>query len=118
MDVYIVEDDKVLALILHKMAEKLDLNVVGSSEYGANAINEIKKSSPEIIFMDIYLKDSINGIQVTEEIYNSYSPTVIYITGNSDPVNLEKAKRIGYHDYLTKPVSFNDLKTSLDKIQA
>lgn len=117
MNVYIVEDDKVLALILHKMAERLKLNVVGSSEYGANAIDEIKKSSPDIIFMDIYLKDSINGIQVTEEIYTSYSPSVIFITGNSDPMNLEKAKQIGFHDYLTKPVSYDDLKSSLDKIQ-
>lgn len=116
MNTYIVEDDKVLSLILQKMAEKLNLTVVGVAEKGSEAITDIKNKTPDLIFMDIYLKDTVDGIQVTKEIFKHYSPAVIYITGNSDQGNFERAKQIGYHDYLIKPISFNDLNTSIKRI--
>ncbi|MFU8811350.1 MAG: response regulator [Balneolaceae bacterium] len=116
MDIYIVEDDKVLTLILTKMLEKLNCNVAGLSDTGKDAIETILTKRPPVILMDIFLKDEISGIDVSEEITSHYSPYIIYITGNSDKANKERASKIGFHDYLIKPVTLDMLQKTIDSL--
>jgi len=117
--IYIVEDDPVLSLILNRMVQKMNYSVVGNSESGKESISKITELKPGIVLMDISLKDDIDGTMVASEIVKAYNPTIIYITGNSDAKNKRKAEKSGYHDYLIKPISFDQLKesieTSLDK---
>lgn len=117
MKVFIVEDDKVLSLILTRIMSKLNHEVIGTSEYGKESIDQIIEKNPDLVLMDISLKDEIDGITVTGEIFKKVSPHVIYVTGNSDETNYKRAQEYGFHDFLTKPVSMNDLKTSISKIK-
>lgn len=112
MTVFIVEDDRVLSLILSRMIEKLNHKIIGSATTGSDSIKKIKELRPDLILMDISLKDDIDGITVTENITQIYSPAIIYVTGNSDSKNRNRASEFGYHDYLIKPISFEDLRAS------
>ena len=47
---------------------------------------------------------------------NGYDTPVIYITSNSDPYNRTRAESTNYHDYLIKPVNFDDLQTSINQV--
>ncbi len=117
MNVLIVEDDKVLSLLLSKMVEKLDYKVLGIYTKGQDAINKARELTPDLVLMDIMLEDDIDGIQATKEFQKTNSTSkVIYITGNSDSYNRERALETNHVDYLIKPVSLNDLKTSINKI--
>lgn len=118
MTVFIVEDDKVLTLILSRMMDRLGLNVIGNSEYGKESITQIIKMNPDLVLMDISLKDDIDGITVTKEIFKNVSPAVIYVTGNSDESNYNRAQEHGFHDFLIKPVSLEDLELSINKLSA
>jgi len=117
MNFFIVEDDRILSLILSRMVKKIGFNVSGSSEFGLESINLIKESKPDVILMDISLKDHIDGIQVAGEVKKHYSPTIIYITGNSDEINRKRAGEIGYHDFLVKPIDMKELKASIKSLQ-
>ena len=119
MDVLIVEDDKVLSLLITKMVEKLDYNVVGTTARGSEAIEMAKSLKPDLILMDIMLEDDIDGIAATIEFQKDESvrSKVIYVTGNSDSYNKNRAKETIHEDYLIKPISFRDLKQSIENIE-
>jgi CheY-like chemotaxis protein len=117
MKIIVVEDDKVLSLLLSKMIERLGHEVSSIVTKGSEAIDQIQKLAPDLILMDIMLEDNIDGITVMETIRKKeLQYPVIYITGNSDPINLERAKSTNFKEYLIKPVSFDELKKNIDLV--
>lgn len=118
MTLFIVEDDKLQSLILEMMTSKLGLKLTGIEAYGKNAVKRILDIKPDIVLMDIMLKDSFDGINVVKEIKKIYQPIVIYVTGNSDNFNIKRAKQYGFHDYMTKPISYAELKYSIQTIES
>ncbi len=117
MDIVIVEDDKVLSLLLTKMVEKLDYNVLDVITKGQDAIGRIDELRPNLILMDIMLEDNIDGISAMVELRKKgINIPVVYITGNSDPLNRERAEATDYLDYLIKPVGFEELKSTMQSV--
>lgn len=113
--VMIVEDDLILNLLYESYLEKLGYDAEGELVYGKTAIEVAQKIKPDLILMDISLEGEIDGITAMKEIRNFSDVPVIYITGNSDPHHVQRAKETGYLDYLVKPIEFNDLKDSIQK---
>ncbi len=119
MDVLIVEDDKVLSLLLSKMVDKFGANVVGTCVAGREAITKVIELAPDLILMDIMLEDDIDGIDAILKLREeNIQVPVIFITGNSDSYNRERAKKTNYIDYLVKPISFDLLKETMNKVKA
>jgi len=117
MKILIVEDDKVLSLLISRMVQKMDHNVIETVTKGADAIQTALKEQPDLILMDIMLEDDIDGIDAMLEIRQKKKELpVIFITGNSDPYNKERAQETNFIDYLIKPVNYQELKNSIDKI--
>lgn len=113
--VLIVEDDLILNLLYESYLERLGFDTEGELVYGKTAIQLAKKLNPDLIVMDISLEGEIDGIDAMLEIRKFSDVPVIYITGNSDPYHVERAKKTNYLDYLTKPIEFDDLKLSIIK---
>lgn len=113
--VLIVEDDLILNLLYESYLERLDFQTEGELVYGKTAIEAAKKLNPDLIVMDISLEGDIDGIDAMLKIREFSDVPVIYITGNSDPYHVERAKETNYLDYLTKPIEFDDLKNSIAK---
>lgn len=113
--VLIVEDDKLLALVEERLVERLGFEVVGTAVTGEEAIALVKDCKPDIILMDISLKGEMDGIGAVEKIRESVNTPVIYLSGNSDKFNFERAKKTGFVDYLVKPVTADDLVGPLKK---
>lgn len=118
MNILVVEDDKVLSLLLTRMVEKTGNIVIGSAVAGSEAIQKVESLSPDLILMDIMLEDNIDGIDAMLEIRRkSLNTPVIYITGNSDVYNRERAKKTNYIEYLVKPISYDILKETIKKVE-
>lgn len=118
MNILIVEDDKVLSLLITKMVEKIGYNVIDTAIAGHEAIHKTQLINPDLILMDIMLEDNIDGIDAMLELRKkSFETPVIYITGNSDVYNRERAKKTDYIDYLVKPISFDILKETIKKVK-
>jgi|TARA_R100000963_G_C4627561_1_gene93425 CheY-like chemotaxis protein len=116
--VMIVEDDLILNLLYESYLEKLGYDAEGELVYGKTAIEVAQKIKPDLILMDISLEGEIDGITAMKEIRKFSDVPVIYITGNSDPHHVQRAKETDYLDYLVKPIEFNDLKESIEKNQS
>ncbi len=113
--ILIVEDDMIIAMVLERMVKKLDHEVIDKVITGKEAIECTREMNPDLILMDIQLKDNIDGIEAMHEIRKTSDVPVIYITGNSDQYNLNRAKETNFVEYLVKPIRMEDLKESFSK---
>jgi CheY-like chemotaxis protein len=113
--VLIVEDDMIISMVLERMIKKLGHHVIEKVITGQGAIDSTFEHNPDLILMDIQLKDDIDGISAMEEIRNKSDVNVIYITGNSDQYNLSRAEKTNFVDYLVKPIQMSHLKKSISK---
>lgn len=114
-NVLIVEDDMLLSLVEERLIEKMGHKVVAKVGTGKEAIDKAKELEPDIILMDIVLKGEIDGIEAMEEIRKQSEVPVVYLSGNSDRFNFERAKKTGFTDYLVKPITSNDLYKPFEK---
>lgn len=113
--VLIVEDDMIIAMVLERMIVKLNHIVLDKVLEGKQAIRCANEHDPDLILMDIQLKDDVDGITAMEEIRKNSEVPVIYITGNSDQFNVNRAKATGYVEYMVKPIQMSDLKECIEK---
>jgi response regulator of citrate/malate metabolism len=114
-NVLIVEDDMIISMVLERMITKLGHNVVEKVISGQKAIDCTFNLEPDLILMDIQLKDDIDGISAMQKIREKSDVHVIYITGNSDQYNLSRARETNFIDYLVKPIQMSHLKKSISK---
>lgn len=111
--VLIVEDDLILNLLYEGFLENLGFDTEGELVYGKTAIEAARRLKPDLILMDIILEGEIDGIEAMEHIREFSDVPVIYITGNSNPQFVERAKATNYLAFLTKPIEMEDLKRAV-----
>lgn len=111
----IVEDDMLLSLVEERLVEKLGYQVIHKTDSGEEAIKKAEKLQPDLIIMDIILKGDLDGIQAMQEIRKHSNVPVVYLSGNSDQFNYERAKKTGFVEYLVKPITLKDLKRPMQK---
>lgn len=92
INVYIVEDESIVAKDIQNSLKKLGYNVLGISNNGVDAIKNIVDLEPNIVLMDIMIKGNMTGIEVAETIKKEYNIPVIFLTAYADESTLAKAK--------------------------
>lgn len=118
MDILIVEDDRVLSLMLARMIQSIGHNISGSVTTGEDAMQLALNNKLDLILMDIMLDGEIDGIEAMKKIREASDIPVIYVTGNSDKTTIDRAKETNYIEYLVKPVNFDQLKKALQQISS
>lgn len=114
--VLIVEDDFMLSLINKKHIELMGHKVVASVTNAAEAIEAVKEHAPDVVIMDIRLEGKMDGIDAMEEI-GKFSPVpAIYISGNSDKKNKDRAAKTNMLAFCVKPIHFEQIQELFDKI--
>ena len=81
-----------------------------------NAIDQIKRIHPQIIFLEIDMRH-YTGFEIANEVIKEGLNASIIYTNSSDKYAV---KSIRYHafDYLVKPVSINELKNTLNRYRS
>ncbi len=110
--VIIVEDNELILLLNQRYLAKCDCDVVGATtdfeEFGIM----VAQLNPDIILMDVFLGQDRDGIDFIASLTDS-AARVIYLSGTSDPVIMEKAKATQYHSFLQKPVLLSELISAI-----
>ena len=114
--VLIVEDDMIISLVIENMVKELGHEVIGKANSGHDAIELAIENAPDLILMDIRLKGEMDGIEAVKAIKEKISTSVIYLTGNSDRINYDRAKATECVDLITKPFTINDLTKSFELV--
>ena len=91
--ILIVEDEIIVALDTKSTLKKLDYEVTDIVTNYDETMQSILDNKPDIILMDIFLKNSINGIEISREINEIYNIPIIFISAYCDDETLSNAIR-------------------------
>ena len=105
--VMIADDEKVAIDSLKFIIEKnfTDAEIISTARSGREAIEQVEKNVPDILFMDIRMP-GINGIEAIREIRGRHTQMVIIVLTAFDQFEFAKdAVNLGVMEYLLKPVN-------------
>jgi len=117
--VVIVEDELIAAEYLKEILLSCQFTVLDIIDSGKEALNRIPVLNPDIVLMDIMLKDHISGSEVALEL-KQRSPhiAIIFLTAYADNEMIEYAIESNSYGYLMKPYDEMGIITSLKIILA
>ncbi|MCU6793047.1 response regulator [Paenibacillus sp. WQ 127069] len=96
--------------------QKLEAQWVGEAMDGVEGLQKIRETDPDIIITDIYMP-IMNGLEMIEQLKREEIPgEVIILSGYSDFQYARQALRLQVNDYLSKPVTLDELHDVLEKV--
>jgi DNA-binding NarL/FixJ family response regulator len=98
MKILIVDDSKPVRQSLKKIFSELDqVQIVGEAETAATAFEMVAASKPEVIILDIALKEG-SGFEVLEKTKaQEHPPVVVILTNYASPPFRKKAQYVERH---------------------
>jgi len=116
MRTLIVDDQLIQREVLRLMLRhETDIEIVGISENGREAVASINKLNPDLVFMDVQMPE-LDGFGVVSEIGPARMPNFIFVTANDQLA--EKASEVHAVDYLLKPCTRDRFQTALRRARA
>ncbi len=115
--VVIVEDEPDAAEMFAEMMRVSGYRVVKIFS-STPAIGIIKAENPDVVILDVMMPD-ISGLEVLRFMRREPQLTntpVILVSAKSMPSDIKTGLDAGASNYLTKPVSFLDLKKAVDDL--
>jgi signal transduction histidine kinase len=113
-EILIVEDDLLTANVIQKYLTRHGYDVTAIAPNATETFKELEKEKPDLILMDIFLRNSIDGIEIAQQIKDKYDIPIIYLTADSSEETIERAKITEPFGYLVKPVDSKILITNVE----
>ena len=111
----IVDDDAAHLSMLETLLKSLSYAIECVND-GADAIRQVRKTPYDLVLMDVRMAN-VGGMEALKEIkhLNPAIPVII-MTAYSSVDKAVEAMRLGADDYLTKPLNFEELKLSIERV--
>lgn len=114
INIFIVEDESIVAKDIQNSLIKLGYNVVGIANNGNDAIEKVVELAPDLVLMDIMIKGNLTGIEASEKIKEQINVPVIFLTAYADEGTLSRAKITEPYGYILKPFKEIDLHSNIE----
>lgn len=112
--VLIVEDEALLAEQLQDRLARNHYQVVDMADTAPRAVEAARTWRPDLVLMDIRLKNETDGIEAALQIYGELGIPAIFLTAHSDRLTLSRAVQAAQFGYLVKPVREQDLVIAIE----
>ncbi len=112
--VLIVDDDEIIIYVEKWRLSKLGYDVCGTAGTGAEALRCVADTQPDIVLMDINLKEGGDGIETARKIKEDFNIPVIFVSAYIDKETISRAKAIGPDGFLRKPFDDDDMRIVLE----
>ena len=114
--ILIVEDEEIMYNLLKRRLEREGYEV-SVAKNGEEGLEFMSRETPDLILLDIIMP-KLGGLEVMEKMNEDKSLKsipVIVISNSGQPVEIDRAQRLGAKDWLVK-ANF-DLKEIIDKVR-
>jgi len=112
--ILLVEDDDIIAKVEDWRLKNLGYEVAGRAVSGAEAMDLVAKTRPDLVLMDINIQGDVDGIETAKRIKKQFSIPVVYVTSHSDGLTLDRAKATQPDGFVVKPFEDNDLRVAIE----
>lgn len=115
---YIVDDDKAIQKILRKIIMEKSLgSIIGMSENGRTAIEEIKTLKPDIVLIDLLMPE-IDGIEVVLALKSMGCESAFIMISQVDSKKMiSRAYSEGIEFYINKPINVVEVVSVIKSVQ-
>ncbi len=116
--IFIVDDHRIVLDGLESLLNREeDMSVCGVAEDASEAISSFEKLEPDVAIVDIGLRKSINGIELTRAIHARYPDIKCLVLSQSDEeIYSERAIRAGAVGYVMKSEATKTLVSAIRQI--
>ena len=119
LKILLAEDNKVNQLVATKMLDRLGYKADVAFN-GLEALDALRREPYDVVLMDVQMPE-MDGMEATTRILSEWSPqdrpTIIAMTANALAGDKERFLAIGMDDYISKPVSVEELSRALALVQ-
>lgn len=109
----IVEDEFLIAEGLRIQLEDLDIDVCGVADTAEEACRLAREYRPDVILMDVRLRDDDDGIEAASEIRRELGSRIIFLTGSREQATIDRIAGQQPEATLFKPVTSHQLRRIL-----
>lgn len=94
------------------LGEEPDVEVIGESEDGFEAVDQIQETKPDLVFLDVQMPD-MDGFEVLRRVPQALLPVVIFTTAYDE--HALRAFEVNALDYLLKPFKPTRFKQAVQR---
>jgi len=114
--IVVVEDDMIIMELHKHYVENLGHEVVGAFTCGTDVLDFFRENTADLVLMDIRLENREDGIETVKSLQEITTVPVVYISGNTDDSNLERAVGTNFKGFLSKPLAVDDLNNIIESV--
>ena len=111
--IYLVEDERLVAIDIRNHLINIGHEVVGVSYSGEDCLEKIEGLKPDLILMDINLEGNLTGIETARILLETKSIPIVFLTAYTDNKTLTEIEKTAFYGYVTKPFKQIDLKSEI-----
>lgn len=112
--VLVVDDEPMARTLLRLMLVRAGFEVLEAAD-GPEALTKVKEQIPDIMILDVMMP-GLDGFAVCEALRKEEETAdlpIIMLSAKTDSVSVRKGLRAGASQYLTKPISQEELTRSV-----
>jgi two-component system LytT family response regulator len=112
----LIVDDESLARrgLVYRLKQIPDITIVGEARNGREAIDLIKETNPDLVFLDIQMP-GVSGFEVVRQLDVDTMPVILFLTAYDEYA--VKAFEVNALDYILKPIDEERLRQVLEKVR-
>ncbi len=112
--ILVTEDEGIVAADIEDRLRSLGYQVTATCSSGAEALQRIEETRPDLVLMDIMIQGDMDGIETARHVREDFGIPVIFLTAYSDDATFERAKITEPFGYLLKPFEERELRTNIE----
>jgi len=112
--IFVVEDNRELSEVLEIMLKNLRYRVCGRAENLRDAVEGIRKNTPDLVLVDIRLNNTSEGLDIGSFLGEHTGIPFVYVTAYDDRDTLDRARMTGPAGYILKPFDERQLMVALE----
>lgn len=107
----ILEDELIIYMHISQSLKKFGIKNIHIARSSKEALEIASLNKIDILFSDIKIKGSVDGIETSKILQSLYNIPVIFITAHCEEDTLERASGVDFIGYLLKPYREDELET-------
>lgn len=118
LNIMIVEDERIISMMLSRMVEKLGHKVCSCVTSAVAAIESLDIVTPDLAILDINLEGGSDGIAVGIVLRERLGVPFVYATAYTDAETRERATATAPLAFLAKPLDLESIKNLCDLVSS